>query len=193
MPFPRLPAIVLMGAALAILASGCISGMLTVRESFENGMADWTVGKDVPIDPNTGDPVNASASVTDVRARTGSKALLLTIDGRQDDGTVWVQVHILMGAASARNIETVFYVYSEVESFNVLAEVVAYAGVSQPNAETDFEKLGQADPAVGWNRFELTQEVEADAGDSIYVAVGITVAWETILEYEFDDVRITVS
>lgn len=184
---------ILLGTALAMITSGCLSGSVTVEESFENGLVDWTVGKDLPVDPNTGDPIEASASISEDRARTGSKSLSLSIDGRQDDGTVWVQLPIAMSTVGTKRVQIGFYVFSETESFNVLAQIVAYANVSQPGDEADFEKIGQANPAAGWNKFEMSKDVEVASGQPIYVAIGITVAWETILEYEFDDVRITIS
>ncbi|MDD1767655.1 MAG: hypothetical protein LUQ27_03695 [Methanomassiliicoccales archaeon] len=184
---------ILLGTALALITSGCLGGSVTVEESFENGLVDWTVGKDLPVDPNTGDPIETSASISEDRARTGSKSLSLSIDGRQDDGTVWVQLPIAVSTAGTKRAQISFYVFSETESFNVLAQIVAYANVSQPSDEADFEKIGQANPAAGWNKFEMSKDVEVASGQPIYVAIGITVAWETILEYEFDDVRITIS
>jgi hypothetical protein len=82
--------------------------------------------------------------------------------------------------------------------------VCAYAGISNPEVETDFTVLGQANKVAGWKRYthettagwkRYTHETTLYTGSSgeVWVAVGITVRWETEMTYNVDDVKVTIS
>ncbi len=174
-----------------IVLSGCLgTETILLRDGFEQGWGDWQVDMDLPIDEGTGEPVNAGAALNDSFARTGNTSIQLSIDGRHDDGTIWIERQVEIEEGREISIEISFYVYSDSESFNVIAHPVAYAGVSPPNNETDFTHLGNANVAEGWNQFEYERELTVSEDDPLWVAIGITVAWETFLEYELDDVEI---
>jgi len=150
--------------------------------SFESQLEGWTVGRDLPTDPNTGDPVETDATTTDERANDGERSLALFIDGLQDDGTLWVQQPVDLSDAET----LAFDVYSPSESFNTRAKVAAYAGPGGELAEEDFDTTAAADGHEGWNTFEYDVTSAAEG----IVAVGVSMVWETKLTTLLDNVRL---
>lgn len=153
--------------------------------SFEDGLAGWTVGRDLPEDPGgAGEPVESTVTTTDRLSNTGSRALLLQVDGSADDGTVWVQQSIDRSAYDTLSVS----VYSEEASFNKRAEVAVYAGAVPEGdlVEREFDRSNQAGGHEGWTTFEYP--VEGD-GPGV-VAVGTNVVWETQITTVLDDVRL---
>jgi len=149
---------------------------------FESQLEGWTVGRDLPTDPNTGDPVETNATTTDERASDGERSLALFIDGLQDDGTLWVQQPVRLADAET----LAFDVYSPSESFNTRAKVAAYAGPDAELAEEDFDTTAAADGHEGWNTFEYDVTSAAQG----IVAVGVSMVWETELTTLLDNVRL---
>ncbi len=185
--------LIAMLSLLGVISAGCIGGRTTLlEEGFEGDLNGWQIGSDLPTDPETGLPVDASAELTIERSRSGDRSLVMRIDGLQDDGTIWIQTSRDVNKTGTVNFRLSFYVYSEQESFNVIGKVVAYIGLAPPIGEEGFSVLGNADPAEGWNEFVLGSDLHLDNGDSAWIAIGITVAWETFLEYEIDDIVLTI-
>jgi hypothetical protein len=83
--------------------------------------------------------------------------------------------------------------FSEQESFNVIADVCAYAGISNPEVEADFTVLGQANKVAGWKHHTHKTTLQTGSSGEVWVAVGITVRWETGMTYNIDDVKVTIS
>ena len=98
-----------------------------------------------------------------------------------------------MNSNSQIQVTVSFEFYSETESFNVIAGIVEFAGTSNPEVEADFGVLEQANEVAGWKRYTHTETVKTGLRGKIWVAVGITVLWETEMTYNLDDVRITIS
>lgn len=76
-----------LGAAALPLIAGCSSpqhgdGIDFQNGSFEDGLNHWVPGRDVPEDPNTGDPVANSITSSTAQASDGSRSVALSIDGR---------------------------------------------------------------------------------------------------------------
>ena len=126
-------------------------------------------------------------------AYSGEHSVELNIDGRQDDGTVWIERKILVVKNSQIQVKISFEFYSEAESFNVIAVVCAYAGVANPEVEGDFEVLGSANEVAGWKKYSYTTNLQTGSSEEVWVAVGISVRWETEMTYNIDDVTITIS
>ena len=115
------------------------------NESCEHDFGGWIADADVPLDPNNpGQYVAWNISRVTSIAHSGQCSVELHIDGRQDDGTVWIEKKILVKNDSQIQAQVSFEFYSEQESFNAIASVCAYAGISNPEVETDFTVLGQA-------------------------------------------------
>jgi hypothetical protein len=71
--------------------------------------------------------------------------------------------------------------------------VVAYAGLVEPQVEDDFAVVGLANEAAGWKNYVYTADLNTDSNGEVWVAVGITVRWETYMTYYIDDVRIEIA
>jgi len=178
-----------LGTTAVALGSGCSSsqhgdGVEFRNGSFENGLAEWVPRGDVPEDPNTGNPVAHSISGSPARASDGAWSVELFIDGRQDDGTIWVQQQADLSDVGS----LVFDVYSPEESFNTITKVAAYAGPnpSKPLAEDDFDTQRPVEDHAGWK----THGYPVRHGSTGLVAVGISVVWETEVTRYVDNVRL---
>lgn len=179
------------GSALGVGTLGGLAGCSAPVEpprrrldngSFEAGLRSWTVGTDLPTDPNTGGPVETDVRVTAERASSGEQSLELSIDGRQDDGTVWVQQPVDLGRGSTLALD----VYSPQESFNTITMVAAFAGPDRVLRENEFDTSQAVEDHGGWKTYEYPVD-----GDGLgVVAVGISVVWETEVTRWVDDVRL---
>ena len=106
---------------------------IVYNESFEEDFGGWVKDADVPPDPNNpGHPVAWNVSRVASLAHSGQCSVELYIDGRQDDGTVWIEKELSVKNNSQIEVKVSFEFYSEQESFNVIASVCAYAGISNP-------------------------------------------------------------
>ena len=163
------------------------------NESFENDFGGWMADADVPLDPNNpGHSVDWNVSRVASLAYSGKYSMELYIDGKQDDGTVWIEKKILVRNNSKIQVEVSFKFYSEQESFNVIAKVCAYAGISNAEVEDDFIVLGSANEVAGWKEYTYTTILLTGSSNEVWVAVGITVGWETEMTYNIDDVSVTL-
>ena len=117
----------------------------------------------------------------------------LFIDGKQDDGTIWLERKINVKNNAQIRVSVSFWLYSEEESFNTIAAVAAYAGTAKPKVEDDFAIVGFANEAADWKNYAYTAKLNTDQNVEAWVAVGITVRWETYMTYYIDDVRIEIA
>jgi hypothetical protein len=163
-------------------------------EGFEEDFGGWIGDADVPPDPNKpGSLVDWNVSRVTSPVKSGQYSVELHIDGRQDDGTVWIEKKLSVRKNSQIQVKISFDFYSESESFNVIASIVGFAGTSNPEVEADFTVLGQANEVLGWKRYAHTATVNTGASGEVWVAVGISVRWETVMTYNLDDVKVTIS
>jgi hypothetical protein len=163
------------------------------EEGFEQGLGDWVPDADLPLDPNNpGHVVAWNISRVSSVASAGEYSLELSIDGRQDDGTIWVERKVFAQSDSPIHVTVSFDFYSEDESFNVIAGVCAYVGRSNPALEDDFTVVGSANEVAGWKRYSHENTLTTGSAGEVWVAVGITVRWETEMAYNIDDITITV-
>ena len=156
-----------------------------VNPSFEAGYRGWLVGRHLPTDPNTGRPVASNTRIATDLAAAGQRSLALTIDGRQDDGTLWVQQRVDLTDKETLSVA----VHSPEESFNTITKVAAYAGPRPARGhlrEEDFDTTQAVEDHAGWRTYGY--DVTAD-GPGV-VAVGISVVWETEVTRHLDDVRL---
>ncbi len=155
---------------------------------------EWFTKGDVPEDPN-----NPSYMVQwQIRrvsniSRSSTHSMEFFIDGKQDDGTIWLERKISAEEHAQIRVSALFWLYSEQESFNTIAAVVAYAGTTKPNVEDDFAVVGFANEAAGWKSYVYTADLTTDSNGEAWVAFGISVRWETYMTYYIDDVRIEIA
>jgi len=147
-----------------------------------------------PPDPNNpGSPVDWNVSRVTSPVKSGQYSVELYINGRQDDGTVWIEKALSVKRNSQIQVKVYFDFYSESESFNAIAGVVGFAGTSNPEVEADFTVLGQANEVSGWKCYTHTATLKTGSSGEVWVAVGISVLWETEMTYNLDDVEVTIS
>lgn len=165
-----------------------------ISEGFEQDFGGWVKDADVPPDPNNpGHLVAWDVNRVTSQSHSGDYGVQLFIDGRQDDGTVWLERRIPVESDSQIRIEISFDFYSEQESFNIIAGVCAYIGIADPMVEEDFVVLGPANEVAGWKRYSHTSNLNPGAHKDVWVGVGITVRWETEMTYYIDNVKVTVT
>jgi hypothetical protein len=189
-----------LGAAIGILtiisaATGWYFGPKSIayNESFEQDFGGWTGDTDVPPDPNNpGSNVEWKVSRTTSPAKSGQHSVKVYIDGRQDDGTVWIEKMLLTERNAHVQVNVSFDLYSESESFNVIAAVVAFAGTSNPEVEADLKVIGKANDVSGWKRYTYIATLETGSSGEVWIALGISVRWETEMTYNVDDVTVTI-
>jgi hypothetical protein len=163
-------------------------------EGFEQGLGDWVKDADLPLDPNNpGHFVAWNISRVNSLSFSGQYSLELFIDGRADDGTIWIEKEILGESDSQIHVTISFEFYSEAESFNTIAGVCAYVGISNPTLEEDFVVIGLANEVAGWKRYTHEKTLTTGSTGKVWVALGITVRWETEMTYNIDDVKITMN
>lgn len=186
--------------ASVVLAAGLIATLYQqtqpplerFTEDFETGYGLWVPDADVPIDPNTDQPVEWNVTRSADLSRSGKHSIKFFIDGKQDDGTIWIERKVLL-KEGARRVNVTFDLYSEEESFNTIAVVCAYVGFKDPEAEGDLVVLSQANEVAGWKSYSLVVDIESGKAQEAWVAVGISVRWETYMTYYIDDVIIEVT
>ena len=192
-----------LGAVIGILAIISIAivsvwyfqpELTTYTEGFEDGFGGWEGDADVPADPNNpGSLVDWNVSRVTSPIKSGQYSAELYIDGRQDDGTVWIEKKLSAKVNSQIQVTVSFEFYSESESFNVISAVVGFAGKYNPEVEADFTVLGQANDVSGWKRYSHTSTLITGSSGEIWVAVGISVRWETEMVYNLDDLEFTIN
>ncbi len=161
------------------------------NDGFENGLSNWVTGADVPtVD---GQPVEWAITQSANQSYLGSHSALFTIDGLQDDGTIWIQHQLNLQANTQKTLNVTFQLWSSSESFNTIAAVVGYGGTKAPQGEGSFQVLGAANQVEGWKTYNFTADVIADENGAAYVALGISVRWETNLSYFVDEVNVVLA
>ncbi len=186
----RLGIIILVG----VLLVGCellAPPIVTVRQGFEIGWEGWQKGSDVPQDPTTNRPVEWAIELSTKQFKEGYGSARFFLDGRQDDGTIWLAKFLTVPKGRPLIVTLSFYLWSPERSDTIRAYVVAYAGAIMPVEEAEFTHKEPADKTKGWRRYQFTMPV-APTGGELWVALGISVAWETLLEYFIDEIRVEV-
>jgi hypothetical protein len=164
-----------------------------LTEGFEGGLEGWQVGAEVPQDPNRpGQEVEWSVELSDEQASAGSRSLRLQLDGSQDDGTIWLARPLALQPGQPRTVRLSFDLWSVSESWNTLAYVAAYAGPRPPAGEDDFDLSQPANLAEGWQRYSYSLTAEPSPEGQLWIAVGISVVWETEVTYYVDELRVEV-
>ena len=165
----------------------------TLVEDFEGGFGNWVIDADVPSDPNNFNQT-VEWNITRITGTThsGQYAIKLFIDGRQDDGTLWLERNVITPKNVQVKATVSFWLYSEEESFNTIAAVVGYSGTLNPETEEDLEVLSAANQVAGWKQYSFEVTVNTGLNGDVWVALGISVRWETLITYYVDDVEIVI-
>lgn len=200
-----------LGVGLAAALAGCLGSgddppTVGFSDGFEEDLADWERASDVPDDPNRpGQPVAWDIERSTERAAAGAASLRFSLDGRQDDGTIWVVRDLAVEPGRAYEVSVRAEAWSASESFNTLAHLVMFAGTGRPTDEGSFPSPGTnssdagvspagglrepLNQAEGWRPYSFTWRTPTLEADAIAVAIGISAVWETALTYFVDEVR----
>lgn len=179
-------------------------------EDFEDGFTGWDTGSDVPEDPNNpGNRVEWSITRSTDRAASGSASLRYFLDGRQDDGTIWIVRPVRLESGTAYEVSMEAHAWSASESFNTLAYLVMYAGRARPTTEGSFPEPGANSTGAGetrtgglretlnqkegWLPYSFTWRSPPLESDAIHIAIGISAVWETEMTYYIDDITVEAS
>lgn len=202
------------GGGLAAGLGGCLStgrpDTVEFAERFEDGFSGWETAADVPEDPNNpGNPVEWHITRSTDRAATGSASLRYFLDGRQDDGTIWIVRPVEVESGQEYDVRMRAEAWSASESFNTLAYLVMYAGPDRPTTEGSFPDPGAnsseagvtergglrevLNQAEGWVSYSFSWETPTLERDNIYVAAGISAVWETEMTYFIDDIELSAT
>jgi hypothetical protein len=180
--------------AIMVQSSGCDSNPEAFFEGFEASLDGWQTGADVPDDPNNPpNPVAWSIDTSDERASEGISSAEYFLDGRQDDGTIWLARSFAAMPYCKHRVLLTFDLWSPSESFNTIAKVAAYAGATAPQKEADFDTSEPADQQAGWTQYRYEFDVTPGAAGEVWVAFGISAVWETEMTYNIDTVSITIA
>ena len=166
----------------------------TIKEDFENGFGEWAIDADVPPDPNNpGHFVEWSITRSTDVASSGQYSLKFFIDGRQDDGTIWIERKVAVQKGAQIQVSLSFDFYSDHESLaNTRAVICAYADVRKARTEEHFKVIGNANEVEGWKRYSYTANIDTGSSEEIWVALGISVRWETCMTYYIDNVEVKI-
>jgi hypothetical protein len=188
--------------AVAIVILSVLYVNLTPRvitDDFEQNtgqgdLGEWFINGYVPQDPNNpGHTVQWHIKRVSNISHSDVHSMELFVDGKQDDGTIWLERKISVKKDAQIRVSVSFWLYSEQESFNTIAAVVTYAGIAKPQVEDDFAVVGFANEAAGWKNYAYTANFSTNSVGEAWVAVGILVRWETYMTYYVDDVRIEIA
>jgi hypothetical protein len=161
------------------------------HEGFEGTLDGWQRGADVPEDPNQpGQPVDWRIELSSDQVAEGTASARFTLDGSQDDGTIWLMRPLDVPPEEPLRVELSFELWSASESFNTLANIAAYAGSEPPGEENDFNLHQTANQVEGWKTYEYAFDVHSNAEGQLWVALGVSVVWETEITYYVDNVHV---
>ncbi len=163
-------------------------------ESFETGFRAWR--PDHQIDCEADDapcPFDWSIERSTEQARDGRFSLRGFLDGRWDDGSIWVERTIDVRRARQVTVEVGFWLWSEQQSDVNTFPVLAFADRRDPETEGDFAIVGQTDQVAGWQRYTYRNTFCSGSGGGAWVAFGFGATWETARTYFLDLAEVTVS
>ncbi|MFC4359099.1 hypothetical protein ACFO0N_14210 [Halobium salinum] len=190
---------------------------VTLREGFEDGdgLGEWTAHGHVGSD--AGGPFRFDLGGSTDRAVEGSRSLRVFTGGEHDDGTAWVSHPVRVVAGHAYDATFSVRAWSEGESFNTVRHVVAVLSPTAPTVEGDFPEpdwnsSDRADAPVGglrepmdgsgegddpegpgWRTYRFTWRTPELTADTLHLAVGVSVVWETDRVDYLDDVRLDLT
>lgn len=174
---------------LAIYTESFESGYIPTRDERED---EHIVGVWRSDDDDQGDFFRAAIANAPLPVYEGARSVELTIDGRTDDGTLWLERTIPVNPDKTYSVAIDFWLWSERQSDVNQWYVVAYAGKKDPEVEADLPRISITNLTAGWQNYSSKTHVTSDASGQLYVAFGISCVWETVRTYYVDLVTVSV-
>ena len=161
----------------------------TITYNFTDSLEGWETGWHK--DSTTGTTGTVSWSAERGSGDGGPGSLKFDMgDGFGDDGTLWIARRFPAPAGVTAPMTVSFDLYSEEESFVNNFQVKATIRPDKPDRQNDFVTIGETNTAAGWVPYSYTRTLTSQTG-SVWVAVGIRVAWESHRDYWIDGVSVT--
>lgn len=158
----------------------------TYKESFEQDMGGWQ-----PVSDGLARAWRVYR--TTEQASDGEFGVGFETDGRDDDGTVWIQRAFRAQPNTTVTVSLSFSLHSRSAGAVNGWNVVGFAGTRTPRSEEDFSVIGKTDRAGGWAPYTFRTRVTTDGSGTVWVAAGVSVLWETIRTYYVDLVETTIA
>jgi len=153
---------------------------------LQTPLGPWGADGDLPFDSNIDLARQWHVRGTRTEAHEGHRSLFMYLDGRSDDGTIWVERWIPVDPDTNLTVDLSFAFGREA---NIATAPVYYIGFTDPEMEDDFELLPLED---GWHVYKVSQAVFTGERTRLWIAVGLTVSWETEVYHYLDSIDITV-
>src|SRR5699024_7011926 len=112
--------------------------------------------------------------------------LRLYFDGRSDDGTIWVERWFPVDPNTTANVDLSF---AFGKTLDAATSPVYCIGLSDPEVEEDFTLLSLGN---GWQLHNVHRSVATGSSTRLWVAVGLTVTWETEVVHYLDRIAVSV-
>jgi hypothetical protein len=197
------------GAAIGVASlAGCLAGAGdgTFTEGFEDGLGDWeadaAIGTEVELSE-----FEWELGVSGEQAASGERSLRIWNEGDYDDGVTWGVHPVSVEPGRAYRIEVSGQLWSDSESFNTIRHAVMRLGPERPSAEEDFPQPGLNTTALGetpygglreplwladgWREYAFEWTTPELSTDTLYLAVGTAVVWETGATHYVDDLSVS--
>jgi hypothetical protein len=157
-----------------------------VWQGLQAGLGRWSTDADVPFDPNIGLCRQWQIASTRTEAYEGDASLFLYLDGRSDDGTIWVERWFPVDPNTTVQVDLSF---AFGKGLDAATSPVYAIGLSDPEVEEDFTRLTLGN---GWQVHNVHQAVATGSSNRIWVAVGLTVTWETEVFHYLDSISVSL-
>jgi len=176
-------------ALTILLFSSPANAVQTSVYEFSNSLEGWSWQWHID---NGGPSVRpGEVALSNERGFNDSSSLKFDMgSGTGDDGTLWIEKQFSVPAGIKTPVSVSFQLYSTSESFVNNFQVKAYIGVDDPQQQRDLQTIGQTNLAAGWMPYSLSSSILAPE-ETVWVALGIRVSWETHRDYWIDHVTVT--
>lgn len=187
--------------------AGCLDApdAAAFTEGFEDGLGDWETDAAIGPEVDVAD-FEWEIDVSEEEAAAGDRSLRIWNEGDYDDGVSWA-VHPVSVDPGRRYEATVSaQFWSDSESFNTIRHAVIRLGTERPETEEEFPApgltttdLGETpygglrEPlwlADGWREYAFEWTTPEVTTDTLYVAVGTAVIWETGATHYVDEISV---
>ncbi len=181
-----------------------------LETGFEQGLGAWQRCGVMPEDDNRPGRLrawNASATHEPGEVRSGSAAAEISLDGRGDNGTVWLLRPLDVQPGQAYDATVHAWVRGPGSPANTISLVVMSLGPQRPTQERSFPGTGgevaqngsgqpglrEPVPGPGWHPFGFNATVEAGDDGRLWLSIGVTVVWEAEVVAHIDDLEVTLA